>query len=487
MYVLGLDLGTSSLKASLADENGRILQTFQEDYSLQEPQKGWKEIDPKVWKQAMEAVFAKLGPTICFQVEAIAITGQMHTIVLLDEAGKPLCPALMWNDLRTKDLIDGLKQTIRTFKKAGHIANFIATGSPAANLYWLKENDPDTYQQIAKILIAPDYLTYLLTGTSCTDACDASTSALMDVNQGIWADEMLNLLGLQTDQLPILLSLNEPAGMITKDYQDRYGFPTDCLVYPATGDNAASALSYGLFDNHKPILSIGTSGVLMIERDQPVFDRKGKNIRVQPDSGPTRYMAQGSISCAGNALSWWLKKIVKENDFDYVLQAHEKTNPLTNPVLFYPHLNGEKTIYANPDLKGTFLQLGNDTTKEEMTMALIEGVAFGFQDLMENMGVNPADLDSIEVTGGGSKSKAWMQTIADVLQVPALCRKNSSSAGQGVINNTLNALGKDQTLHQTDPEDIICYKPNPDLKAHYQKKYAKYQTITPFVKSLQDA
>ena len=304
-YYIGIDIGTSSVKVTLIDKNGRITKETSREYDIEEPKPGWKQIDPEVWMRGTdEAMVQLLEGCDPQEVDAIGVTGQMHTVVFLDENGVSIRPALMWNDTRTKDMVSNLKEKILKLPKASHIANIISTGSPAVNLLWLKENEPDSFHRMKKFLIGPDYIVYRLTGTMQTDYCEASTSSLCDLTTGKWSPEIRRLLDFPESIYPEIRGTAAAAGTVLEKWSRKYGFHKNVKVIVGTGDNPAAAIATGCFSGKYPVLSLGTSGVLMVPKDKIDFKAKGKNILFSMDGEEISILVQGVIQSTGSSLGW---------------------------------------------------------------------------------------------------------------------------------------------------------------------------------------
>lgn len=493
MAVLGIDLGTSSVKISLADQNGQLIQSSKREYSLDQPQEGYKEIDPDRWIEAIQdCLLQDFTKSQRNTIQAIGVTGQMHTLIVLGEQGRPLRKALMWNDLRAKDQADRLKTLLdqkeaarKPGKNPSGITSILSAGSPAAALLWMKENESDLYRKITKILIAPDYVVYRLTGQAVSDYCDMSTSSLLDYKSAKPSIDMLEILDLDLSVLPEITGIEQQAWPITKEAADYFDLPENCLVLTATGDNSASALGLNLFEERKPILSIGTSGVIMACRDHPDFDHPGKNILFSLDGKTMLTMVQGSLASGGSALNWWVQNILNA-DFGQVLNQADPDHLDTGSLIFCPYLNGDKYVYPNSGLQGTFYGLTARTDALQMALAVIEGVAFGLRTLAREMDIDLKIYESIEVTGGGSRSDIWMQMLANVLQVPLKAGKSASSAAEGVMQSALRVLHKERKdridgcaqfetgcqriEHSKEPTEKI-YQPAclPELEKKYQR------------------
>lgn len=481
MNYIGIDVGTSSVKLTLINEYGEILNEESGEYCILEPKSGWKEINPEIWMESIERLIPiLLEGTNSYDVDAIGITGQMHTLIILDENGKVIRPALMWNDTRTKLMIPSMKETIKNRSDIGYIANIISTGSPASNLYWIKENEEDNFNRINKFLIGPDYIVYRLTGVYQTDFCEASTSSLYDLNKCEWSIDMQRLFGFPKNIFPNVKGTSEIAGFLKKHWCEKFNMKANVKVLVGTGDNPAAAISTGCFAKRYPVLSIGTSGVLMYPKENVDFKVKGKHILFSFDGKEKTVLVQGSLQSAGSSMSWWTRKILDSNER---IEASEEINLNSlgeNKLLFYPHLAGEKTIYANPNLVGSFIGLQTSTTRKEMTVAVMEGIAMGFKQLADAMKIPKEALEGLRITGGGSKNEIWMQIFADVLNVKVKQLESGTGAGYGMALVAATTNEKGITLEEIVARKLHVkkeFEPREYNSKLYQVKYQQYLKI----------
>lgn len=485
-YYIGIDIGTSSAKLTLVDEMGNVRKEAERGYRFSEPHPGWKEIDPNIWMGAVDkAMIDILQEEQPEQVRAIGVTGQMHTVVFLGEDGKSIRPALMWNDTRTADMVDRVKEQVKGLQNVSYISNIISTGSPAMNLLWLKIYEPEQFAQISKFVIGPDYIVYRLTGKIQTDYCEASTSSLLDLYKGEWSKEMRNLLDFPDSIYPEIRGSNEIAGNLQKEWQERYHLSEEVKVIVGTGDNPAVAIATGCFYHHEPVLSLGTSGVLMYPKKQFDFSAKGKNILFSFDRKQIQVLVQGVVQSCGSSMNWWIRDVLTSTDF-----AEETKSDVAylgeNTLLFYPHLVGEKTIYGNPKVRGAFLGIGTETTRKDMTIAVMEGIAFGVRQLMEEMQIQRATVPALKVTGGGSKNSVWMQILANILQMPVEQLEAGSGAGYGIALAAAGAVGSRSTEEILERRGKIkgVFYPMEYNAALYEKKYESYLKIYDGVKNI---
>lgn len=486
MFFIGIDLGTSSVKLVLTDQTGNIVRETSEDYRLIQPAQGWKEICPETWWNAAKTALERLLEGVdAGRVEGIGITGQMHTVVMLDENGESVRPALMWNDIRTKELVPEMKARIEK-TDVSYINSFISTGSPAVNLRWFKENEPELFARLAHFLIGPDYLVFRLTGVYGTDYCEASTSSLYDLLKREWSPTMREIAGLPESVYPEVRGSAEIAGRILPAIAAQFHLNPETKVITGTGDNPAAAIPTGCLGRGYPVFSMGTSGVLMFPRETPDFNAKGKNILFSFDGKICYTMVQGVIQSCGSGYNWWNRDIIRQ-DFGLADRDIDIEKAGETELLFYPHLVGDKNIYADPDLRGAFLGLSTDTTRADMTQAVMEGIAFALKQLIEEMRLNKEDIVRLKVIGGGAKSRVWLQILADVLNFPIEQMEGNVGAGYGMALLAAYSCGAISSLDDIANRSVSvkeCFRPRTYNAELYKKKYRQYLRIHDAVKSI---
>lgn len=480
-YYIGIDIGTSSVKLTCIDENAKVAGESSREYKIEEPKSGWKEIDPEKWIKGMEEAFAELFKTIdSKKVEAIGVTGQMHTVIFVDREGKSIRPALMWNDTRTANLIPKLRKKIQMINEVSYISNIISTGSPAANLFWLSQYEEENFAKIHKFLIGPDYIAYRLTGKIQTDYCEASTSSLCDLKTGRWSEEIRRLFKFPRDIYPEIKGTCEVCGIVTKQWQEKFHFKQDVKVLTGTGDNPAAAIATGCFAKGYPVLSLGTSGVLMYPKKKINFEVKGKNILFSMDGKDVLILVQGVVQSTGSSLAWWVKNTLQADDFMEETTGVDLKHLGENELMFYPHLVGDKTIYQDPELRGSFVGIGTDTTRKEMTIAVMEGIAFAVKQLVSVMGVSKEELARLKVTGGGSKNEVWMQILADVLNTKVEQLESGAGAGYGIALCAAAAGDEDLSMNDLIEQTVSIkntFIPRQYNRELYEQKYQKYLRV----------
>ena len=481
-YYVGIDMGTSAVKLLLMDENGRVVGGTSRSYRVSEPFPGWKEIDPELWMQGVaEGLEELVEYTEAGDIVSIGVTGQMHSVVMLDEDGCSIRPALMWNDIRTSGLLEDVRRKFRETGEVSYLADVISTGSPAVNLYWLKQQEPENFKRLKKFLIGPDYIVYRLTGRYQTDYCEASTSSLFDLNNRKWSSEIREILGFPEEIYPEVKGSGQIAGIVKEEWRHRLKLGEQVSVTVGTGDNPAAAVSTGCFLKRYPVLSLGTSGVLMAPKERLEFGGKGKNILFSIDGKQTDVLVQGVVQSCGNSFSWWTNQVLRTDSFEEETRRVETEKLGENTLIFYPHLTGDKTIYADPHLKGGFVGIGTDCTREDMTAAVMEGICFGVRQLAEEMNLDAQIQKGLRVIGGGSKNNVWMQILADVLNVKVIQLKSAyGGAGYGMALVAASSGASGIPMKEMIEKTVVSgreYLPREKQAALYEKKYQRYIKI----------
>jgi len=487
-YYLGIDIGTSSAKMIVMDQQGEIIVQGSREYLVDQPQNGWKEIDPEVWYlEVIEGLKDILSTIDRKAIKGIGITGQMHTVIFMGKDGRSIRPAIMWNDNRTKECLAELKDSVNRVGTLPFIEKIISTGSPAANLYWLKLNEPDNFKKLHKFLIGPDYLVHRFTGNMTTDYCEASTSSLYDIERKGWSRDVAEIIGLPVSVYPQIKGSAEQAGVILDEVAAELGLSKGIGVIAGTGDNPATGVSSGCFSNPYPVLSLGTSAVLMFKRTELDVKAKGKDILFSADGNLVHILTQGVIQSAGNSYSWISRRILGFEEFGEGADEISLERLGENQMLFYPHLAGEKTLYSDPSLKGAFIGLSLDTNRIDLLQSVMEGVCFGIRQLMDEMKL--INVDVLRVTGGGTNSSVWMQIMSDILNMKIETILGGSGASHGIAMLSAYANGEFSSLDEIGGKDIRAnkvYYPRVYNSALYYKQYGRYKKIYDSLKSIND-
>ena len=380
MLFIGVDLGTSAVKLLLMDEEGDIKKIVSREYPLFFPHPGWSEQKPEDWfAQSMEGIKELTAECDKSQVAGISFGGQMHGLVALDAEDNVIRPAILWNDGRTGEETDYLNTVIGKDKLSAYTANIAFAGFTAPKILWMKKNEPENFAKIAKIMLPKDYLAYKLSGSFCTDVSDASGMLLMDVKNRCWSKEMLDICGITEEMLPKLYESYEVVGTLKEDIAKELGLPAEVKVIAGAGDNAAAAVGTGTVGDGRCNISLGTSGTIFISSKNFGVDEHNALHSFAHADG--YYHLMGCMLSAASCNKWWNEEILKTTDFAAEQAGIQKLGE--NNVFFLPYLMGERSPHNNPDARAMFIGMSMDTTREDMTQAVLEGVAFGLRDSLE--------------------------------------------------------------------------------------------------------
>ena len=413
---LGLDLGTSAVKALLADSDGNVVASKSAPLSVQRPHQGWSEQDPESWWQATQQAVAELKhevPSLLAGVRAIGLSGQMHGLTALDAAMKPLRPAILWNDTRSAPQAKRMDDTHPEFRAIG--GNAVMPGFTAPKTVWMAEHEPELLDATKMILLPKDYLRLCLTGETVSDMSDAAGTLWLDVGARDWSDQLLKLCGLSRDQMPSLVEGCAASGRLREDVAKAWGIQGQPIVAGGGGDNAAAAIGLGIVAPGDSFLSLGTSGVVfaVTEHFAPAAE---SGAHAFCHAVPDTWHQMGVILAASDCVSWLCE--ITDKDVDSLMQAFAATDLAATDLLFHPYLSGERTPHNDADARGGFFGLARGHGTGEMTRAVLQGVAFAIADATEvlrNAGATPTRFLA---TGGGAKNRAWLSYIAAVTGIP---------------------------------------------------------------------
>lgn len=478
MTVLGIDLGTSALKAVLVDEAQAILAEAAIPLRVATPRPGWFEQDPEDWWKVLEAALASLRaaqPVAFRDVRSIGLSGQMHGAVLLDAAGEPIRPAILWNDGRATAECDDLQAAVPDLPE---IAGIIAMpGFTAPKLLWLKRHEQENFARIAKVVLPKDYLRFRLTGEIVTDMSDAAGTLWLDQAKRDWSDVVLVASGLGRSEMPRLVEGSEPSGTARPEIARVLGLEGPVGVAGGAGDAAAAGIGIGAVEDGDAFISLGTSAQFFVTDDR---------YRPQPDTLlhafahalPGRWFRMAAMLNGASCLDF-VARLVGESDIAALLGRTEAAYAGPSRILFLPYLSGERTPHNDPFARGVFCGLDHDTDPIDLVQAALEGVAFSLLEarhLMDRAGVG---LSSVAVVGGGARSRFWMQLLSHVLGLP-IVRYSGSETGPAFGAARLARMA----LTSEPPRDV-CAKPavlevldpDPALTATYGERFQAYQAL----------
>ena len=459
--LVGIDVGTSGVKAIALSPTGEILARAEREYPLSTPQPGWAEQDPEAWWQATRAALDDLR----VEPASIGWSGQMHGLVVLDEHGSVIRPAILWNDQRTAAECAEIEQRIGLERLIELTGNRALTGFTAPKLLWLRNHEPESYARIRYVLLPKDYARFRLTGERAIDVADASGTLLFDVGNRRWSEEVVSALELDVDWLPPAYESTEIAG---------------------AGDQAAGALGVGI-DRPGPLsVVLGTSGVVFaaLEAYRPEPQAR---LHTFCHAVPGTWHAMGVMLSAAGSLQW-LRNALGRPPYDEILAEAAAWEPGTEGLLFQPYLQGERTPHADPDARGAFTGLTLRHDRGALTRAVLEGVAYGLRDSLELLREVGVDARVGRVSGGGARSDLWLRIVASVLGLPLERTEAEEGAAYGAA-----LLGAVKEGVFTDAGEAVaaCVRvrdrvdPDPDWQAVYADGYTRYRELYPTLRRLQ--
>lgn len=484
MLYIGIDLGTSAVKLLLMNEAGEIKRIVSKEYPLYFPQPGWSEQKPEDWLAASLQGIAELTEGIDkSEVKGISFGGQMHGLVVLDQNDTVIRPAILWNDGRTEEETEYLNQVIGTEKLSEYTANIAFAGFTAPKLLWLKKHEPEHFSRIAKIMLPKDYLAYCLSGVHCTDYSDASGMLLLDVKNKCWSKPMMDICGITKDQLPKLYESFDVVGTLTPEAAAKTGLSEQVKIIAGAGDNAAAAVGTGTVGNGRCNISLGTSGTIFISSSSFAVDNHNALHSFAHADG--QYHLMGCMLSAASCNKWWNEDILKTSDFAAEQAAICKLGE--NSVFFLPYLMGERSPHNDAKARGTFIGMTMDTTREDMTQAVLEGVAFALRDSLEvakSLGIR---IERTKICGGGAKSPLWKKMIANILNLKVDVIESEEGPGYGGAILAAVGCGVYATVEEAAKKlvkVIDTVEPEPALVEKYEAKYQIFRNIYPQVKGL---
>ena len=486
MLYIGVDLGTSACKLLLVDETGAVRNTVTKEYPLSFPRPGWSEQAPEDWWQAVLAgVPELLAGFDAAQVAGIGAGGQMHGLVALDEADRVLRPAILWNDGRTAAQVDYLNEQVGKAVLSRRTANIAFAGFTAPKLLWMRENEPELFARIQKIMLPKDYLVYRLTGVHATDYSDASGMLLLDVERKCWSAEMLAECGVTEAQMPRLFESWQPVGTLTAEAARALGLPESVVVCAGAGDNAAAAVGTGTVGEGRCNISLGTSGTIFISSDKFGVDpNNALHAFAHADGG---WHLMGCMLSAASCNSWWQDQIIGTTDYKGEEAKIGPDKLGRNHVYFLPYLMGERSPINDTNARATFIGMTMDTSRADMTQAMLEGVAFAIRDSFEVARSLGIEIPRSNICGGGSKSALWKTILANVLGIPLDTVATEQGPGYGAAMLAMVACGQFGSVRQA-AEALVRVKstlePDPALVERYNDRYARFKKIYPACREL---
>ncbi len=484
MLYIGIDLGTSAVKLLLMDGEGAIQNIVSKEYPLEFPQPGWSQQNPEDWRKAvLEGIPELLAGFDADLVAGIGAGGQMHGLVVLDKDDHVIRPAILWNDGRTAKQVDYLNNAVGREKLSKLTANIAFAGFTAPKLLWMRENEPELFARIAKIMLPKDYINYVLTGVHCTDYSDASGTLLLDVEHKRWSKEMLDLCGVTESQMPKLFESYEAVGTLKPDIAKQLGLSKKVAVCAGAGDNAAAAVGTGTVGEGACNISLGTSGTIFISSEKFGVDPHNALHAFAHADG--RYHLMGCMLSAASCNKWLMEDVFQTKDYAGEQKDITPDKLGNNHVYFLPYLMGERSPINDTNARGVFLGMTMDTSRADLTQAVLEGVAFAIRDSFEVAKALGIDIKSSKICGGGAKSPLWKAIMANVLNIRLEVPESEQGPGMGGAMLAMVACGLYPTVADACAKLVRTAEtvsPDPALAARYEARYRQFRTIYPALK-----
>ena len=486
MYYIGIDLGTSALKLLLVDEGGRILNTLSREYPLLMPNPGWSEQDPAEWWDAVCAGIPELLKGFnAAEVAGIGCGGQMHGLVVLDGNDGVIRPAILWNDGRTAKETAWLNEHIGRKRLSELTANIAFAGFTAPKLLWMRNNEPECFARIARIMLPKDYINFQLTGVHACDYSDASGMLLLDVARKRWSQEMLQICGVSETQMPRLFESSAVIGSLKPEFARQLGLPAHVKVVAGAGDNAAAAVGTGTVRDGMCNISLGTSGTIFISSDRFGVDPNNALHSFAHASGG--YHLMGCMLSAASCNKWFCEDVLRTKDYDAEQAAITDARLGCNRTFFLPYLMGERSPINDTAARGTFTGMTMDTARADMVQAVLEGVAFAIRDSMEvakGLGIR---IQRSKLCGGGARSALWQKILANVLNITLELPQSEEGPGYGAAMLAMVGCGAYRSVQECADALVRTRKivaPDAAIAARYEEQYRKFRKIYPAMKEL---
>lgn len=486
MLYIGIDLGTSACKLLLVDSEGAVLNAVTREYPISYPHPGWSEQEPEDWWNAVKlGVPELLRGFDASKVAGIGAGGQMHGLVALDAEGRVLRPAILWNDSRTSGAVRFLNEEIGREFLSEHTANIAFAGFTAPKLLWMRENEPALFARIRSIMLPKDYIVFKLTGKRSSDYSDASGTLLLDVEHRRWDAEMCRICGVDGSCLPELHESYESVGTLLPGAAAELGLPEGVTVCAGAGDNAAAAVGTGAVGEGRCNISLGTSGTIFISSEKFGVDpNNALHSFAHADGG---YHLMGCMLSAAACNAWWQDGILRDGDYAAAQSAIPEESLGRNRVFFLPYLMGERSPINDTNARGTFTGMTMDTTRGDMTLAVLEGVAFAIRDSFEVARSIGVEIPRSFICGGGSRSALWRRIMANVLGIPLDIPATEQGPGYGAAMLAMVACGEFASVKEAAAALVRVtdtVEPERELAERYDERYSRFSKIYPACKEL---
>ncbi|MFZ1040257.1 MAG: xylulokinase [Anaerolineales bacterium] len=489
-YFLGIDISTTSSKALLIDERGDVIAVASSPHTLQTPRPLWSEQNPSEWwkavSESIKSVLRKAGIS-GESIGAVGLTGQMHGLVLLDEAGNVLRPAILWNDQRTQRQCDEIHQRIGKERFIQITGNVALTGFTAPKILWVKENEPDVYAKAKHVLLPKDYIRYKLTGEYAMDKADGAGTVLFDLKSRAWSREVLDALDIDVSWMPPTFEGPEFTGHVNEEAASLTGLKVGSPIAAGGGDQAAQAVGVGAVEPGVVALTVGTSGVIFATTPSALIEPEGR-LHAFCHAVPGMWHFMGVMLSAAGSLQWYHDTLAPNMDFDELLKEAESIPAGCEGLQFLPYLSGERTPHPDSLARGAFIGLTLRHGRGHLTRAVLEGVSFGLKDsftLIQNAGLGK--IVQVRASGGGTKSAVWRQILASILEAELVTVNTTEGAAYGAALLAGVGAGAWKNVPSACAATIKLTgstSPDPVQVEVYRKAYPVYRTLYPALKPI---
>jgi len=490
-YVLGVDLGTSAVKVILVNKLGEIKAEATREYPLSHPAPGYSEQNALDWitgtlesiKEIMDS-----GVVAAKDVEGMSFSGQMHGLVLIDEAGILLRPAILWNDVRTTEQCAKITETLGAHL-LDDLKNKALEGFTLPKILWVQQYEPEIFTKATSFLLPKDYVRYCLTGVIDMDISDAAGTLMLDFKTNTWSTVVCEKFDINPSICPPLIDAHGLSGTLLPEMAKETGLTTETKVFAGGADNACGALGAGIINEDVAMASIGTSGVILSYETNANADYQGA-VQFHSHGKPNSFYSMGVTLAAGNSLNWFKETFAMDKSFADMLAGVANVKPGSNGLLFTPYIVGERTPYADPYIRGSFIGMDTNHTFDHFARAVLEGITFSLKDSLELMrNVGKKEINKIISIGGGAKNEDWLQMQADIFNATII--KLTSEQGPALGSAILAAMGCAWfDSFEACTEVFIGYEkefhPIPENVALYEKAYQIYTQVYAQTKAMNE-
>ena len=479
MLYIGIDLGTSAVKLLLMDERGNISNTVSREYPLRFPKPGWSEQDPQDWyEETVAGIDELLEAADRSRVAGISFGGQMHGLVMLDAQDRVIRPAILWNDGRAQVETEYLNLYIGEDVLAEQTWNIAFAGFTAPKILWVREHELQNFMKIRKIMLPKDYLCYRLCGAHVTDYSDASGMLLLDVKNRRWSKKMLQVCGIGEEQLPRLCESHQVVGTLRPSIADRLGLPETVQVVAGAADNAAAAIGTGVTGDGMCNISLGTSGTLFVSSER--FTDPGNHALHSFCHADGKWHLMGCMLSAASCNKWWCEDVLHTEDYEREQMAIDLSGK--HEIFFLPYLMGERSPHNDPTARAAFIGMSMDTSRCDLTQAVLEGVAFGLKDSLVIAREKGLDIRRARLCGGGAKSPLWREILSNVLDLELEIPEVEEGPSMGAAILAAVGCGEFPDVQAAANEMVRVSErvlPTSELTMKYDGKYRKWRGYYP--------